>query len=82
MEYVWNRPIRIVVYYSKEDSAYVAVVPEFPGCSAFGKTECEALGEVKKAADLWLESVQAMLGVNTKGYQDEENYCQYGIGSL
>ena len=29
------------------DVGYIAVVPELPGCSAFGKTEEETLKEVK-----------------------------------
>jgi predicted RNase H-like HicB family nuclease len=32
------------------------VVPELPGCSAFGGTEEEALREVKVAVSLWLEA--------------------------
>jgi len=29
----------IAIFYSGEDEGYVAVVPELPGCSAFGETE-------------------------------------------
>jgi predicted RNase H-like HicB family nuclease len=45
----------IEIFYSEEDGGYIAVVPELSGCSAFGETEEEALGEVKIAMDLWLE---------------------------
>lgn len=82
MENVGYLPFRIVVHYSEEDNAYIAVIPEFTGCSASGETEQEAVVEVRKAAVLWLESVQVMLGATTKHCQDEENYCQHGIGSL
>ena len=34
-------------FYSEEDAGYITVVPELPGCSAFGKTEEETLKEVK-----------------------------------
>ena len=34
-------------FYSEEGAGYITVVPELPGCSAFGKTEEEALKEVK-----------------------------------
>ncbi len=43
---------------SDEDEGFIAVVPELPGCSAFGETEEEALAEVKVAIDLWLETAR------------------------
>jgi predicted RNase H-like HicB family nuclease len=48
----------IVVSYSDEDHGYIATVPELPGCSAFGKTEEEAIKEVKSAASLWLSAAR------------------------
>lgn len=39
----------IEIFYSEEDEGYISVVPELPGCSAFGKTEEEALEEIKMA---------------------------------
>ena len=48
----------IEIFYSEEDEGYIAVVPELPGCSAFGETEEEALGEVKTAMNLWLETAK------------------------
>jgi predicted RNase H-like HicB family nuclease len=46
----------IEIFYSEDDDdGYIAVVPELPGCSAFGETEEEALEEVKIAMELWLE---------------------------
>ena len=49
----------IEIFYSDEDSGYIAIVPELPGCSAFGGTEEDALVEVKTAIDLWLETARA-----------------------
>ncbi len=46
----------IEIFYSEEDEGYIAVVPELPGCSAFGETEEEALEEVKIGMELWLET--------------------------
>lgn len=43
---------------SDEDEGFIAVVPELPGCSAFGETEEEALAEVKVAIDLWLKTAR------------------------
>jgi len=48
----------IEIFHSEEDEGYIAVVPELPGCSAFGGTEEEALKEVKVAIDLWLETAE------------------------
>jgi predicted RNase H-like HicB family nuclease len=48
----------IAIFYSDEDEGYIAVVPELPGCSAFGETEESALKEVKIAIELWLETAQ------------------------
>jgi predicted RNase H-like HicB family nuclease len=45
----------IEIFYSDEDTGFIAVVPELPGCSAFGETEEEALREVKAAIELWLK---------------------------
>jgi len=44
--------------YRADDGGYIAVVPELPGCSAFGETEEEALKEIKVAMDLWLETAR------------------------
>jgi len=50
---------RIVIRYSKEDEGYIAVVPELRGCSAWGKSELEAIEAVKEATSAWLESAKA-----------------------
>jgi predicted RNase H-like HicB family nuclease len=48
----------IEIFYSEEDEGYIAIVPELPGCSAFGGTEEKALEEVKIAMSLWLETAK------------------------
>ena len=48
----------IEIFFSEEDEGYIAVVPELPGCSAFGETVEEALGEVLTASELWLETAR------------------------
>jgi predicted RNase H-like HicB family nuclease len=37
------------VFYSEEDRGWIAVAPEIPGCSAFGKTDAAALRELESA---------------------------------
>ena len=51
-------PYRIVVRWSDEDSAYIAEVPELPGCMADGASPEAAIKEAKKAARLWTEVAQ------------------------
>lgn len=46
----------IILYWSDEDGVYIAEVPELPGCAAHGKSQEEALREVKEAMHLWIES--------------------------
>ena len=50
----------IEILYSEEDEGYIAVVPELPGCSAFGETPEEALKEVKIAIELWIKAAREM----------------------
>ena len=47
------------VFYSEEDEGYIADIPDLKHCSAFGKTPEEALREVLKAKEAWLESARA-----------------------
>jgi predicted RNase H-like HicB family nuclease len=49
----------ITIFYSDEDGGYIADIPDLEFCSAFGATPEEALAEVKKARDLWIESARA-----------------------
>ena len=46
----------IKVFYSEEDRGFIAVVPDLPGCSAFGETEEEAIRQVKTAQELWIKT--------------------------
>jgi predicted RNase H-like HicB family nuclease len=48
----------IEVFWSDEDSGYIAVVPDLPGCSAWGATPEEAIKEIQDAMDAWLEACQ------------------------
>jgi predicted RNase H-like HicB family nuclease len=46
----------ITVFWSNEDDAYIAIVPDLPGCSAGGNTEIEVINEIHLAIDLWLKA--------------------------
>jgi len=48
----------IIIYWSNEDSAYVAEVPELSGCSAHGPSQEEALKNAQGAIALWIETAK------------------------
>ena len=49
----------INVFYSDDDEGYIADIPDLKHCSAFGKTPEEALNEVLKAKEAWLEAANS-----------------------
>ena len=50
----------IILYWSEEDSAYIAEIPELAGCMADGSTAREALHNVEQIAQEWIETAQAL----------------------
>lgn len=48
----------VIIYWSAEDDAFVAEVPELPGCVAHGSTQEEALANAKAAEQLWIETAK------------------------
>jgi len=48
----------IIIFWSAEDEAFVAEIPELPGCMAHGTTQEEALANVKGAEHLWLDTAR------------------------
>ncbi|MEI2690304.1 MAG: type II toxin-antitoxin system HicB family antitoxin [Anaerolineae bacterium] len=46
----------IILYWSKDDEAFVADVPELPGCMAHGSTPESALANAKEAMKLWIDT--------------------------
>jgi predicted RNase H-like HicB family nuclease len=49
----------INIFSSAVDGGYIADIPDLPHCSAFGETPEEALAEVLKAKQAWLEAAGA-----------------------
>jgi predicted RNase H-like HicB family nuclease len=46
----------IIIYWSAEDDAFIAEVPELPGCAADGATYEAAIANVKVVISEWIET--------------------------
>jgi predicted RNase H-like HicB family nuclease len=47
-----------IIFWSEEDNAFVADVPELPGCMAHGASPAEALVNAQEAIQLWLDTAR------------------------
>ena len=50
----------IIIYWSKEDSCYIAEVPELAGCMADGNSYADALQKVQTIIEEWLETARSL----------------------
>ena len=50
----------VILYWSEADNAFIADVPELPGCMADGKTKLEALNNVEQIAAEWIETAKEL----------------------
>jgi predicted RNase H-like HicB family nuclease len=50
----------IILYWSEEDQAFVAEVPELPGCMADGATYQEAISNAEVVIQEWLETAREL----------------------
>jgi predicted RNase H-like HicB family nuclease len=55
-----NLQYEIILYWSKEDQAFIAEVPELPGCAADGATYQEALANVEVIIQEWLDTAREL----------------------
>lgn len=46
----------IILYWSEDDDAYIAEVPELPGCAADGASYTEAIRNAEVVIDEWVET--------------------------
>ena len=50
----------LIVYWSKEDEAYIAEVPELTGCMADGTSYEEAIKNVQVIISEWIETAKEL----------------------
>ena len=50
----------IIIFWSQEDQAFIAEVPELPGCAADGATYQEVLTNVEVVIKEWLETAREL----------------------
>ena len=50
----------VIIYWSESDAAFVAEVPELPGCAADGATQEEALANAQIVIREWVETAKSL----------------------
>ena len=50
----------VIIYWSEDDQAFIAEVPELPGCAADGATYQQAIANVEVVMREWIETAQEL----------------------
>ena len=50
----------IIIFWSAEDDAFIAEVPELPGCAADGRTYQEALSNAEQIIQEWMDTAKEL----------------------
>jgi predicted RNase H-like HicB family nuclease len=50
----------VIIYWSEDDQAFIAEVPELPGCAADGPSYRKALANVERVIDEWIETAREL----------------------
>ncbi|SFB26455.1 type II toxin-antitoxin system HicB family antitoxin [Algoriphagus aquimarinus] len=55
-----NPRYEIIIYWSEEDQAFIAEVPELAGCAADGESYSEALANAEIVIGEWIETAKSL----------------------
>ena len=50
----------VIIYWSEEDGAFLAEVPELAGCMADGPTKAQALAAAERVAEEWMATARSL----------------------
>ena len=50
----------VIIYWSDDDQAFIAEVPELPGCAADGQSYQESLANVEVVIQEWIETARQL----------------------
>jgi predicted RNase H-like HicB family nuclease len=50
----------MIIYWSREDHAYIVDVPELPGCMADGSTYQQAVANAEVVIGEWIETAKSL----------------------
>jgi predicted RNase H-like HicB family nuclease len=50
----------VIIYWSEEDEAFIAEMPELPGCAADGPTHKDALANVEVVIQEWIDTANEL----------------------
>ncbi|MEM9251441.1 MAG: type II toxin-antitoxin system HicB family antitoxin [Planctomycetota bacterium] len=50
----------VIIYWSEDDQAFIAEVPELPGCMADGPTKAAALAAADAVAQQWIDTANEL----------------------
>lgn len=55
-----NSRYEMIIYWSEPDGAYIAEVPELPGCMADGSTYAEAVTNAEIVIGQWIDTAREL----------------------
>jgi predicted RNase H-like HicB family nuclease len=55
-----NSTYEVIIYWSTDDNAFIAEVPELPGAMADGSSRAEALLNAETIIDQWIETATSL----------------------
>ena len=50
----------VIIYWSDADKAFIAEIPERPGCIADGATKAKALQAIERVAKAWMQTAREL----------------------